>query len=403
MDNILDVKDLSVQFSTHAGVLTAVRDASFFVKSGEVLAIVGESGSGKSVLTQSLVRLMPDPPCQIAGGEAWFEGKDLTKLTETELEGIRGKKISVIFQDAMTALNPTMKIGKQITEVILEHMNFNGKERSSFAEELVQAFAISGHKAIDKWLMEHFRMEQDRIDQVRNKIIDMLGSQDAKPKVVEWIKKEGNITRQQAYDIAVSLLKLVKIPEAERRMGQYIFQFSGGMRQRVMIAMALACRPNLLIADEPTTALDVTIKSEVLELLISLIRELQTSIILITHDLGIVASYADRIHVMYAGSFVEKGLAKDIFYNPQHPYTKGLLAAIPRLDLNAQEKLKNIEGVPPNMLDTHKGCPFAPRCEYCMEVCLQVPPPETVLSETQSASCWILDPRAENARKAFHI
>ena len=403
MDNILDVKDLSVQFSTHAGVLTAVRDATFFVKSGEVLAIVGESGSGKSVLTQSLVRLMPDPPCRIAAGEAWFEGKDLTKLTETELESIRGKKISIIFQDAMTALNPTMKIGKQITEVILEHMSFNGKERQLFAEELVREFAASGHEAVDTWLTDHFRMDQDRIGQFKDKIVDMLCSQDAKPKITEWIKNEGSITRRQAYDIAVELLKLVKIPEAESRMGQYIFQFSGGMRQRVMIAMALACRPNLLIADEPTTALDVTIKSEVLELLISLIRELQTSIILITHDLGIVASYADRIHVMYAGSFVEKGLSKEIFYNPQHPYTKGLLAAIPRLDLNAQEKLKNIEGVPPNMLDEHKGCPFAPRCEYCLEVCLQFPPPETVLSETQSVSCWLLDPRAENARKQFQI
>jgi len=170
-----------------------------------------------------------------------------------------------------------------------------------------------------------------------------------------------------------------------------------------MIAMALACRPGLLIADEPTTALDVTIKSEVLDLLISLIRELRTSIILITHDLGIVASYADRIQVMYAGSFVEKGDAHEIFYNPQHPYTKGLLGAIPRLDLNAQDKLKNIEGTPPSMLDEHEGCPFAPRCEYCMEICLHQPPPETGLSETQSVSCWLMDPRAVATREEFGI
>jgi len=395
MENVLDVKNLSIQFSTHAGVLRAVKGASFHVNSGEVLAIVGESGSGKSVLTQSLVRLMPDPPCQIAEGEAWFEGLDLTKLTEQELENIRGKKISVIFQDAMTALNPTMKIGDQISEVILEHMSYTKKERIQLADELVKAYGKVGQNAVEAWLIDKFRMDHEHIEQVQEKFLDMLAGREAKDAIVTWIKEEGNVTKKRAHEIAVELLKLVKIPDAESRMGQYIFQFSGGMRQRVMIAMALACRPNLLIADEPTTALDVTIKSEVLDLLITLIRELHTSIILITHDLGIVASYADRIHVMYAGTFVEKGTAKEIFYNPQHPYTKGLLAAIPRLDLNAQEKLKNIEGSPPNMLDKRKGCPFAPRCEYRMEVCLQYMPPETVISETQSTSCWLLDPRAK--------
>jgi len=401
MDNILDVKGLSVQFSTHAGTLTAVKDASFFVKSGEVLAIVGESGSGKSVLTQSLVRLLPDPPCKISAGEAWFEGKNLVDLAEAALEDIRGKKIGVIFQDAMTALNPIMKIGDQITEIILEHMRFNKKDRIIMANELVKDYAKSGD--IDTWLVEHFRMEHDQIERAKRGLSDMLGSPDAAAKVAQWIKKEGNVTKQRAHDIAVGLLKLVKIPDAESRMEQYIFQFSGGMRQRIMIAMALACRPSLLIADEPTTALDVTIKAEVLDLLITLIRELQTSIILITHDLGIVASYADRIHVMYAGSFVEKGLSAEIFYNPKHPYTKGLLAAIPRLDLSSQEKLKNIEGTPPSMLVEHQGCPFAPRCEYCMEVCLSLPPAETALSETHSVSCWLMDARAEAARKEFGI
>ncbi len=405
MDNILEVKDLFIEFQTHAGRFAAINGASFSVKGGEVLAIVGESGSGKSVLTQSIIKLIPSPPSFIKGGQVLFEDKNLATMTEEELQSIRGKKISVIFQDAMTALNPTMKIEEQISEVIMQHMYYNTRARKKIVKELDNDYKLANvdEKAavVLNWLTEHFRLNSEKISEYATKIEGHLKSGKL-AEIEEWIKTTGNITRASARQMTLELLNMVKIPDAEKRMNQYIFQFSGGMRQRIMIAMALACRPKLLIADEPTTALDVTIKTEVLDLLIDLVHELGTSIILITHDLGIVASYANRINVMYAGDFVETGTAHEIFYNPKHPYTRGLLNAIPRLDYETQDDLKTIDGQPPSLFVERKGCPFANRCEYCMQICKETQPPETALSETHKVRCYLLDPRAKAVAEKFN-
>ncbi len=330
-ERLLDVQNVGVRFHTHAGVITAIRDASFHVHPHEVMAIVGESGSGKSVLTQSLLKLLPSPPSEITGGQAFFGGQDLLSMPEEQLEKVRGKQISVIFQDAMTALNPTMKIGQQITEMLREH-------------------GVAPHH------------ERER---------------------------------------ALELLQMVKIPNPEKWLDQYIFQCSGGMRQRVMIAMALSCQPKLIIADEPTTALDVTIKAEILSLLMDLQRELDTSVVLITHDLGMVAACAHRIGVMYGGAFMETGTSHEIFYQPSHPYTLGLLEAAPRLDMAQNDSLVAIPGTPPNLHHMPAGCPFSPRCAHCMAICHTKKPPQTQLSDTHRAACWLLDPRAGELRTAF--
>lgn len=331
LGRLLDVRNMDVCFRTHEGESHVIRDASFCVNHGEVMAIVGESGSGKSVLTQACLKLIPMPPGEIRGGKALYNGRDLLQMNENELRAVRGKEVAVVFQDAMTALNPTMRIGAQLVETIIEH--------------------------------------------------EKISKRDAKARAAE-------------------LLRMVKIPNPEKYMRQYIFQCSGGMRQRVMIAIAIACRPKLIIADEPTTALDVTIKTEILNLLVSLLRELGTSVLLITHDLGMVASYADRIGVMYAGRFVETGTSHDIFYRAKHPYTRGLLRAAPRLDLPPDQDLATIPGAPPNPALPRRGCAFAVRCANCMEVCKAYEPPLTDIDKEHTTRCWLLDPRAENIRNS---
>ncbi len=391
MNALLDVRDIHVCFHTHDGDVEAVRGASFTVDWGEVVAIVGESGSGKSILTQACLRLIAASG-EVTQGQALFEGRDFLQTSETDLLNIRGREVSIIFQDAMTALNPTMRIDRQITEMILEHAGFSQKEGRAYAK------AIADHRddenAVAEILTQALRATPAELADDQQEMKRLFAGNADEQAIFTWLMQRAKITPKQANRRAVELLRMVKIPEPEKRMRQYIFQCSGGMRQRVMIAMALACRPKLVIADEPTTALDVTIKTEILDLLVSLTKQLGTSIILITHDLATVASYADHIGVMYGGQFVEKGTSEHIFYESQHPYTKGLLKAVPRLDLPKTQQLTTIPGSPPNPLHMPQGCAFGPRCPHCMEICKLEMPPETTVSQGHTTRCWLNDPRA---------
>lgn len=323
--SLLEVKNLSVSFRTYIGKVHAVRDISFNIQKGETVAIVGESGCGKSVTAQAIMGLIPLPPGVIDAGEIWFAKEDMTRenllsKSRKEMERIRGKEIGMIFQDPMTSLNPTMRIGKQIMEVLIKHQG------------------LSQHEA-----------------QIR----------------------------------AVEMLRLVGISDPERRMEQYSHEFSGGMRQRVVIAIALACNPKLLIADEPTTALDVTIQAQILELMKTIQAKMGTSIVLITHDLGIVAGMCDRVIVMYAGEILESATVDQIYSKPRHPYTQGLLRSVPRLDMDATKELLPIYGTPPNLLHPPKACSFCPRCDYAMRICqIQRPILETLETHHQAA-CWL--------------
>jgi oligopeptide transport system ATP-binding protein len=332
--SILQVNDLQISFSTHAGEVQAVRGVSFDLRRGETLAIVGESGSGKTVTAKSLLRLLPEANTRIKGGEAIFEGEDILKLSEQRMQKIRGEKIAMVFQDPMTSLDPTMKIGPQITESLKKHLGLSG---------------------------------------------------------------------QKARERAVELLTLVGIPNPGDRVKQYPHQFSGGMRQRVVIAIALACDPQILIADEPTTALDVTIQAQILELLRELQQNLGMSVILITHDLGVVAHTAHRVAVMYAGKVVETGTLREIFYDPQMPYTWGLLSSIPLPTADRSQELIPIPGSPPDMADPPKGCPFTPRCPYAMRICAEEMPGYTTFSAEHKAACWLHHPMAPNVEAPIRI
>ncbi|MCA0969588.1 ABC transporter ATP-binding protein [Halobacillus litoralis] len=326
MEKLLDVKNLHVSFDTYGGEVKAVRGVNFNVNRGETLAIVGESGSGKSVTTKALMQLIPMPPGRIKEGEILFEGRDIAKMNEKQMQKIRGKEMAMIFQDPMTSLNPTMKVGNQIMEGLVKHQKMN---------------------------------------------------------------------KSQARKRVVELLELVGIPDPENRMKQYPHQFSGGMRQRVVVAIALACNPKLLIADEPTTALDVTIQAQILELMKDIQKKTDSATIFITHDLGVVANVADRVAVMYAGKIVEIGTVDDIFYNPKHPYTWGLLGSMPSLDSDDAD-LYAIPGSPPDLLDPPKGDAFAARNEYAMKIDLEEEPPMFKVSDTHYAATWLLH---ENAPK----
>ncbi len=319
MDKMLDIKNLKTSFFTHVGEIKAIDDVSIYLKKGETLGIVGESGSGKSVTMLSLMGLLPENG-KVVSGEILFEGKDLSKLTDKEMEKIRGNRIGMVFQDPMTSLNPVFTIGNQLIETLLEHKKISKEE--------------------------------------------------AKKKSIEY-------------------MSLVSIPDPEKRMKQYPHEFSGGMRQRIMIAMAICCNPDLLIADEPTTALDVTIQAEILDLMKDLRNKINTSIILITHDLGVVADICERVNVMYAGTVVESGFVRDIFYNPKHPYTIGLLNSVPNPKKLIKERLIPIKGHPPDLLKPPPGCPFAPRCKHTMKICLKNRPPLYNISEDHKAACFL--------------
>ena len=316
--SLLEVHDLHTSFFTDAGEVKAVNGVSFFLDKGKVLGIVGESGSGKSVTAYSIMQILASTG-KIVSGSIKLDGQELVGAGENVMKTVRGNKVSIIFQDPMTSLNPTYTIGHQLMEAITLHTNRN---------------------------------------------------------------------RKQAWDRAVEMLRLVNVNEPEKRMKQYPYEFSGGMRQRVMIAMALACEPDILIADEPTTALDVTIQAQILDLMKSLQQELGMAIILITHDLGVVAQMCDEVIVMYAGSICEQGTADEIFYNPRHEYTKGLLRSIPSSS-NIGEKLEPIKGTPIDLLNMPAGCPFAPRCDAAMKICLRERAERMQINDDHLASCWM--------------
>ncbi|GJG92746.1 ABC transporter ATP-binding protein [Enterococcus faecium] len=316
-EKLLQVKNLKVHFKTFGGEVQAVRNVTFDLHKGETLAIVGESGSGKSVACKTIMRIMSSNAI-IKEGEILFNGKNLAKLPEKEMESIRGKDIAMIFQDPMTSLNPTTTIGKQIAEGIIKHQG---------------------------------------------------------------------LSKDEAMKKAIELIDLVGIPFPEKRAKQYPHQFSGGMRQRIVIAIALACNPKILIADEPTTALDVTIQAQILNLLKDLNKDKDSSIMLITHDLGVVYNTCDRVVVMYGGRIMEIGTVDEIFENPKHPYTIGLLKSIPRGVNTKKERLTSIEGTPPNLLKPPKGCPFYERCNEKMDMCIERPATK-LINENHKVDCW---------------
>ncbi len=328
---MLEVKNLQTHFKTDAGIVKAVDGVSFTVDVGETVGIVGESGCGKSVTSLSIMKLIPSPPGKIVGGEVLFNGKNVLDLEESELREIRGNKISMIFQDPMTSLNPFLRISTQMIETIRLH--------------------------------------------------------------------EKNVTKAEARERSIEMLEKVGIPAARERVDSYPHQFSGGMRQRVMIAMALSCNAQVLIADEPTTALDVTIQAQILELIQQVSKDFGTAVILITHDLGVVAGMCDKVCVMYAGKIVEQAYTYELYNNPAHPYTSGLIQSVPRMDTkNKNKKLFSIEGQPPNVIDLPPCCPFHPRCHKVMDVCRVALPPTYKIADDHFASCWLYASEEEKAQ-----
>lgn len=316
---LIEVKDLKVSFFTPAGEVKAVDGISYSLGYNEVMGVVGESGSGKSVEAYAIMGLLQSPG-KVTGGEILYEGKSVLDFSEEEMRQFRGNKVSMIFQNPMTCLNPVYTIGDQLSEAITCH--------------------------------------------------------------------DSKISKAEAKERVIDMLEKVGINNADKRFNQYPHEFSGGMRQRAMIAMALICKPKLLIADEPTTALDVTIQAQILELMKELQRQENTSIIFITHNLGVVAEICDRVSVMYAGHIVEQGTVDEIFYNPQHPYTKGLLTSIPRLDVEEKTKLNAIEGTPIDLLNPPTGCNFGPRCKDCMKICVREKPPYMDMGGGHISACW---------------
>ncbi len=319
MAKLLEVKNLTTQFFTTAGIVQAVDNVSFDIDEGETVAVVGESGCGNSVSALSILRLIPWPPGKIIGGSIHFSGRDLLALSDEEIRAIRGREISMVFQEPMTSLNPVLSIGLQLTETMEHHLG---------------------------------------------------------------------ISNNEAHQKAVELLGLVGISEPERRLSQYPHHLSGGMRQRVMIALALSCEPKLIIADEPTTALDVTIQAQILELMKNLTKQMGVALIVITHNLGVVARYADRVNVMYAGKLVEMGQAREIYHDPHHPYTLGLLASVPRMDQPRGTRLIPIDGQPPDLTLLDSGCAFRPRCRFAVDQCATEIPSLQTVDHEHAAACW---------------
>jgi oligopeptide/dipeptide ABC transporter ATP-binding protein len=320
---LLEVRHLSTQFTTRGGVVRAVDDVSWDVREGETVALVGESGCGKSVSALSVMRLVAAPPGRIVGGEIWFKGRDLLRLSEEEMRRVRGREIAMVFQEPMTSLNPVLTVGRQLTEGLEIHLGADPARARARAEEL---------------------------------------------------------------------LAMVGISDPARRLAQYPHQFSGGMRQRMMVAMALACEPALVLADEPTTALDVTIQAQILELMKTLSRRLGVAMLIITHNLGVVARYADRVNVMYAGRIIEQGTARELYARPRHPYTLGLLRSVPRLDEARRARLDPIEGQPPDLSRLPPGCAFAPRCQFRVERCLaERPVLRPAGDDGHVSACWEIE------------
>lgn len=320
MTGLLDVRDLKTQFPTRNGLVKAVNGISFQVYPGETIGIVGESGSGKTISMMSLLRLLPSTSKGMSSGEVWFESRDLFQLSKSQMRQIRGSSLAVVFQNSLSALNPVLRIEKQITEGMIRHLGLNAADA----------------------------------------------------------KKRG-----------IELLDAVGIPDAKNRIRHFPHQFSGGMRQRVAIAMGIACNPKLLIADEPTTALDVTIQAQIVDLIKQLTTEMKMATIWITHDLALLAGLADRILVMYAGQIVEQAPLRQLYYNPRHPYSIGLLKSLPRLDADQPQRLQAIEGFPPDLIDYPVGCPFAARCPDVIDRCHSADPSLESVGENHTVACWV--------------
>jgi oligopeptide/dipeptide ABC transporter ATP-binding protein len=320
MSALLQIQDLETHFESDMGTVKAVDGVSYDVEAGETLAVVGESGCGKSVTALSVMRLIPNPPGRIVGGQILYKGKDLLTLSNEEMRKVRGQEIGMIFQEPMTSLNPVMSIGKQLMEPLI---------------------------------------------------------------------KEMGMTKQQAHDRATELLSSVEIPDPARRLSQYPHHFSGGMRQRVMIAMALSCDPSVLIADEPTTALDVTVQAQILELMKQLTKQRGVALVIITHNLGVVARYADRVNVMYAGRVVERSSARSVYGDPRHPYTLGLMRSVPRLDHPTTEDLEQINGQPPNLAALGQGCAFQERCRFAIDKCAEERPELAEAAPDHYSACFV--------------
>lgn len=333
MEEIMKIENLKVSYLTYAGEVQAVRGSSFEVKEGRTVALVGESGCGKSVSAKAIMGLIQKPGKIGEESRIIYKGKDISRYSKKEWNDFRGKECAMIFQDALVALNPTINIGKQIVENLLNH--------------------------------------------------------------------EKQMSKEEMYQRAEEMLQLVKIPDAKKCLKKYPHELSGGMRQRVMIAAAMIAHPAVLIADEPTTALDVTIQAQIIELMKDLQKKMNMAIIMITHDLGVVADIADDIVVMYAGKVVEKGSSREIFFNPKHPYTWALLKAVPRLDIDEKKELTTIEGGIPNMLRPPKGCAFCDRCPYAMNICEEYMPDITKINGEHEVSCWLMDERAEKSGVLF--
>lgn len=473
-EKVLSVRNLAVSFKTDEGMVHAVRGVSFDLYKEETLCIVGESGSGKSVTNKAIMGILPKS-ARIVSGSILYEGEDLTQVSEDEFHNIRGTKIGMIFQDPLSSLNPIMKIGKQITEVMIingDHMKNLYKDlvndefiKLKNDERLVQIAKTTYKHAVEEVKSEIKKAKEEAkksnsafnyapfaeklaalMKEHEEKIASLKGviaadkrefkkvSKDAKKKVAErrrTLKQEHKehlrniiwnhkyvktlrwrynafltehrryistlrVTHKEAKERALKIMEEVGIPEPARRFNQYPFEFSGGMRQRIVIAIALTAHPDVLICDEPTTALDVTIQAQILELINELKAKHHMSVIFITHDLGVVANMADRVAVMYAGKIVEYGTAKEVFYSPAHPYTWALLSSIP--DIDSKEKLEAIPGTPPNMLFPPKGDAFAPRSKYAMEVDYKAQPPMFEITKTHYAATWLLDSRAPETK-----
>ncbi|MGN0314277.1 MAG: ABC transporter ATP-binding protein [Fusicatenibacter sp.] len=328
---ILNVKNLAVSFDTYVGEVQAVRGVSWHVNKGETIAIVGESGCGKTVSIQTVLGLNPKGSVRVKSGEAFFEGEDLLKKTAKEMRALQGSRMSIIFQDPFTYLNPTMTVGDQIIEVYRQH---------------------------------------------------------------------NKVTKKEARERAIEIMKLISIPNPQYNLNCYPHQLSGGMRQRIMITMALICEPKILFADEPTTALDVTVQAQIIELMNELKKKVDASVVLITHDMGVVANMAERIYVMYAGKIVEHGNSREIFCNPKHPYTRGLLKSVPRIDGKQAGEMHSIPGTPPDLIAPPGGCAFAARCPYAMKICTKKAPEYTHFEEPEHyAACWLNHPECIRAKE----
>lgn len=438
MDKILQIKDLNVMFETHAGDVSAIRDISFDLYRGETLAIVGESGSGKSVTSKAIMQLLAENG-KITSGEILYkkingEIIDIAKLKDNQMHTIRGKEIAMVFQDPMTSLNPTMTIGKQIMEPLIKHqmfltpksiknekvnaineLNNNIKKLTSKINDINDKEEIKTlidknkqlirekekkyeddllkYEALEKARVEKSKSLHEELNLLKDKIKSVGNSKEIRTRIKQIKQELKEVKYDEVTKKTIELIRLVGIDHPEKRIKQYPHQFSGGMRQRIVIAIALACNPNILICDEPTTALDVTIQAQIIELIKDLQSKTGCTVIFITHDLGVVANIADRVAVMYAGKICEIGTSREIFYTPVHPYTWGLLASKPDKD-DFQARLYTIPGTPPNLLNPPIGDAFALRSDYAMEIDYEEQPPLFKISDTHYAATWLLHPNA---------